>query len=143
MAKLAPPNHSPVQVTKQTDQQITSVLRSMLKETFSDGDKYMSVGQGIARRLVNIALYAQSDGDALRAIKEINDRIEGKTTVVKRDEKKQLPRILIALDDEEISTINNRLKNGKESDLEEPEEEGFIIETDDGQEFILWPFLWD
>lgn len=137
MAKLAPPNHSPVQVTKQTDQQITSALRSMLKETFSDGDKYMSVGQGIARRLVNIALYAQSDGDAIRAIKEINDRIEGKTTVVKRDEKKQLPRILIALDDEEISTINNRLKNGKESDLEEPEEEGFIIETDNGQEFIL------
>ena len=105
MAKLAPPNHSPVQVTKQTDQQITSALRSMLKETFSDGDKYMSVGQGIARRLVNIALYAQSDGDAIRAIKEINDRIEGKTTVVKRDEKKQLPRILIALDDEEISMI--------------------------------------
>lgn len=139
MAKLAPPNHSPVQVTKETDLQITQTLRSMLREVISDGDEYMSVGQGIAKRLVNIALYAENNNEAIKAIKEINDRVEGKATIIQRDEKKALPQIIIAMDDEELSTINNRIRSAKESDLndEDDEESGFLVETEDGQEFIL------
>lgn len=139
MAKLAPPNHSPVQVTKETDLQITQTLRSMLREVISDGDEYMSIGQGIAKRLVNIALYAENNNEAIKAIKEINDRVEGKATIIQRDEKKALPQIIIAMDDEELSTINNRIRSAKESDLndEDDEESGFLVETEDGQEFIL------
>ena len=111
----------------------------MLREVISDGDEYMSVGQGIAKRLVNIALYAENNNEAIKAIKEINDRVEGKATIIQRDEKKALPQIIIAMDDEELSTINNRIRSAKESDLndEDDEESGFLVETEDGQEFIL------
>lgn len=139
MAKLAPPKSSPIQVTKETDQQITQILRAKLREVITDGDNYMTIGQGLAQRLVNIALYAENNNEAIKAIKEINDRVEGKATIVQRDEKKQLPRIIIAMDGDEIETVNQKLRNAKAEDFEDDdiEEEGFLIETDDGQEYIL------
>lgn len=139
MAKLAPPKSSPVQITKETDQQITQTLRAMLKEVITDGDEYMTIGQGLAKRLVNIALYAENNNESIKAIKEINDRVEGKATIVQRDEKKQLPRIIIAMDGDELETVNQKLRNAKAEDFEDDdiEEEGFLIESDDGQEYIL------
>lgn len=139
MAKLAPPKSSPIQVTKETDHQITQTLRAMLREVITDGDEYMTIGQGLAKRLVHIALYAENNNESIKAIKEINDRVEGKATIVQRDNKKQLPRIIIAMDDDELETVNQKLRSAKPEDLEdeEIEEEGFLIETDDGREYIL------
>ena len=83
--------------------------------------------------LVDTALFAESTADRISAAKLIFDRVLGKAAVQKTEEVQEMPKVVLALRDDELEDISKKAEN-KLSVIEE--EPVVLAETEDG-EFLL------
>lgn len=84
-----------IKTAKKVDRKyLDSALSSMATEQITDGDGNLSnYAQGLARRVWDIALYAESDKDSITAAKFISERLNGKPAVIVEEEKEEIPAI--------------------------------------------------
>lgn len=115
---------------------LTECVRAGLKEVMkTDSGRYITRGQGIAERLIATALYAESNSDHIQASKVIREWTEGRAAVIKQDETKEMPRVIFAMSDDELTQINGYLE--QDTGTDEQEDPAVLVETDDGEEFLL------
>lgn len=82
------------------DTLVSACLSTKMREVIETADgKQMSVAQAMVDKLINIALFAESNSDSLKAIKESLDRIIGKPAVANQEDVIEIPRIIFALKD--------------------------------------------
>ena len=109
---------------------LNSTLRSLVE--LPDGRK-VTKSQAISEMLVDTALFAESTADRISAAKLIFDRVLGKAAVQKTEEVQEMPKVVLALRDDELEDISKKAEN-KLSVIEE--EPVVLAETEDG-EFLL------
>lgn len=88
MSTIAPPTKSgntnrPVKVSKNF---LSDALQSKTRQLVNGEAGVVTAAQAMAERLVNIAIYAESNQDAIAAQKLIYDRLQGKAAVIKEDD---------------------------------------------------------
>nr|DAF75576.1 MAG TPA: hypothetical protein [Caudoviricetes sp.] len=136
MAIIAPPStgkDKPVTVDKKF---LLRVLSAKMRELVSTEDgRQMTVAQAMAERLTNVAMFAESNSDAIMAQKLIYERLYGKAAVMKTDEVKPMPKVVFALNDMTLKEVDNSVNKNLPS--EDNDEIGILVETDDGKEMIV------
>lgn len=135
---IAPPNHKeknrpPV---KSDSKYLASSLNSGLRElvALEDG-RMVTKAQAITERMINIAMFAESNTDAISASKFIFERVLGKAAVQKETEVKEMPKVILALKDDELDSMMK--KASKEQPPEVEEEPCVLVQTEDGKEFLV------
>lgn len=130
MGIIAPTQNTALAKKPQGTKRILSdaLIQHLSESVCTENGDYINIAQGIANRLCDIALFAESNKDATSAAKVIFDRIEGKTPVQNNEEKQVLPAVVFRLDNKEQSKVKELAA------LDEPEEEParVIVELDDG-----------
>lgn len=117
---------------------LSDALQAKTKELVNGESGMMSAAQAMAERLVNIAIYAESNADAISAQKLIYDRLQGKAAVIKDDETKPMPKVVFSLTQDGLDKVNES-RDKKILDIAEAEDDGsglIIAETDDGKIFV-------
>ena len=139
MAVIAPPSVSDGKTKKvKTDSSfLKTALISGVRDIISTDNGMMTKAQGIAERLLNIALYAESNTDAIAASKVIFERIYGKAAIEKVEESKEMPKIIFALNDTGLEKINKAVAEADREVDEDEQEIGVLAKTDDGKEFLI------
>lgn len=101
--------------------------------TTADGSQ-MLVAQALADRLINIALFSESNTDSIAASKLIFERLYGKAALEKVEETKEMPKVIFALNETGLEKINEAAAS---SDGSKPESDPkILVKTDDGKEFL-------
>lgn len=120
---------------KKNNSFLKEALASKMKEIISCEDgRQMTVAQAGAERLANIMLYAESNTDSIAATKLIYERLYGKAAVEKKEEMREMPKVIFALNDTGIQKLSEVAINS-EPDKEEPEPL-IYAKFDTGEEFI-------
>lgn len=136
MSIIAPPSTGKDRPVKSDKQFALNVLSAKMRELVNTEDgRQMTVAQAMAERLANIAMFAESNTDAIAASKLIYERVYGKAAVMKTEEVKPMPKVVFALNDMTLKEVNDSVN--KPSTVEENDEVGILVETDDGQEMIV------
>lgn len=140
MSIIAPPQVGTNREVKVSTGQAKNFLKDSLlactREIMATEDgRKITVAQGIAHRLTNIALYAESNTDSIAASKLIFERLYGKAAVEKVEEQKEMPKVIFALNDTGLEKLNEAAKKTlpKEEDTDSAQ---ILVETDDGKEFL-------
>ena len=135
MAIIPAPSTGKDKPVKNDKQFALNVLSSKMREmVYTEDGRQMTVAQAIAERLANIAMFSESNTDAISASKLIYERVYGKAAVMKTDEVKPMPKVVFALNDMGLKEVSESVNK------QVPEENdgvGFLVETDDGQEMII------
>lgn len=134
MSVIAPPSEKKDRPVKADPKFLATSLTGTLRElvVLEDGRR-VTKAQAISERLVDIAMFAESNADSTSAAKLIFDRVLGKAAVQKTEDIQEMPKVVLALRDDDLETMSKKA----EKDLKVIEEEPVILaETDDG-EFLL------
>lgn len=108
MGIVAPPSstrHKNVEV-KPSKTFLSDALSSASRKLVNTEYGQMTAAQAMAERLMNIAIYAENNTDAIAAQKLIYDRLQGKAAVIKQDESKPMPKVVFALTEEGLDKVN-------------------------------------
>lgn len=91
---------------KQNKGYLNECLASSMRElTFTKDGRQITKAQAITERVVSIAMYAESNSDALAASRFIFERLGGKAAVMKDEEVKPMPMISFTLNTEGYEKI--------------------------------------
>lgn len=132
---IAPPNEGMKRPVKADPKFLATSLNSTLRElvVLEDGRR-VTKAQAIAERLTNIAMCAESNTDSVSAAKLIFDRVLGKAAVQKTEDVQEMPKVVLALRDDDLDTMQ---KKASVKTVEPPEEDPVVlVETDDGHEYL-------
>lgn len=133
---IAPPSVKNKNRPIKTDSKyLATSLNSTLRELVATEDgRHITKAQAISERLVGIAMFAESNADAISASKLIFDRVLGKAAVQKEADTKEMPKVVIALKDDDLKSITDKANVPQQ---EIPEEEPVVlVGTEDGKEFL-------
>ena len=116
---------------------LSDALQAKTKQLINGENGLITVAQAMAERLVNIAVFAESNTDAIAAQKLIYDRLQGKAVAVKDDETKPMPKVVFSLTQDGLDKVNeSRDKEIKEiSDIED-DGSGLVIAEMDNKIFV-------
>lgn len=122
---------------KESKSFIADALQAKLRQVvLTDDGKQMTVGQLMAERLTNIAVYAESNTDAIAAQKLIYERVLGKAAVMKEEEKRVMPKVVFTLSEDGLDKVNKSAEQIiKEAEIED-DGEGLIVAEIDGRTFV-------
>ena len=136
MGIIAPPSVGRNNTSVVTDKTfLKDALYAKTREiVMTDDGRQLSVAQALADRLLNIALYAESNTDSIAASKLIFERLYGKAAIEKTEETKEMPKVIFALNDTGLEKLNVAAAEA-EPDKPEPEAK-ILVQTDDGKEFL-------
>lgn len=115
MGKIAP--------SFQKDKKAKRVLRdavwAKLNEELIDGDGSVTTyAEIMANRLVNVACFAESNNDAIRAARFIKEWLEGKSPVTDSTEKIEMPMVKFILNEPEVAMIEDKASQPYEEEEE-------------------------
>lgn len=117
---------------------LTDALVSKTQEyvTTETGDQ-ITVAQAIANRLSAIAMFAESNTDAISAAKLIYDRVQGKASVAKSEDIKPMPKVIFALTEEGLGKVNDA-RDAQIIETAEIEDDGsgLLVAEMDGKTFV-------
>lgn len=124
----------PVKVSKSF---LSDALQSKTRQLVNGTDGVVTAAQAMAERLVNIAIYAESNADAISAQKLIYDRLQGKAAVVKEDETKPMPKVVFSLTQDGLDKVNES-SDKKIIDIADVEDDGsgLVIAKMDGTTYV-------
>ncbi len=131
MNVIAPPEENSVRTLTKPDKRflsksLVSELRQI--ETTRDGRR-VTKGQLLAERLIDIAINSNSNADSIMASKLIFDRIEGRAAVLEHKEVQEMPKVVFACREDQLSTIAEKVnEDGSDS---------VLVKTDSGEEYIV------
>lgn len=131
MNVIAPPEENSVRTLTKPDKKflsksLVSELRQI--ETLPDGRR-VTKGQLLAERLIDIAINSNSNTDSIMASKLIFDRIEGRAAVLEHKEVQEMPKVVFACREDQLSTIAEKVnEDGSDS---------VLVKTDSGEEYIV------
>lgn len=131
MNVIAPPEENSVRTLTKPDKRflsksLVSELRQI--ETLPDGRR-VTKGQLLAERLIDIAINSNSNTDSIMASKLIFDRIEGRAAVFEHKEVQEMPKVVFACREDQLSTIAEKVnEDGSDS---------VLVKTDSGEEYIV------
>lgn len=130
-----PPSANKDRPVKQDSKYLSTCLNSVLRElvTTEDGRK-LTKAQAISDRLVSIAIFSESNADSVSAAKLIFDRVLGKAAVQKDTDVKEMPKVILAMREDDLQQIEE--KAGVQI-TEEEEEPVVAVKTDTGDEYLL------
>lgn len=117
---------------------LTDALVSKSREiVFTDDGRQITAAQAMAERLMNIAIYAESNADAISAQKLIYERTVGKAAVVKVEENKPMPKVIFSLTEEGLEKVNDS-RTKQIIDVSEAEDDGsgLIVAEIDGKAYV-------
>lgn len=115
---------------------LSSALAVRVNETFEDdGGTLRTAAQGIAERLVHIALFGD-DKDAVSASKVIFDRLVGRAPVQRDDKKVEIPRMVFALTESEVEDISRKAA-GESEDGDYDGSEPVAVRVEGEKEMLL------
>lgn len=136
MGIIAPPTMAKEKKQTKVDNNfLKNALTSKMREVLSTEDgRQMNIAQALADRLVNIALFAESNTDAIAASKLIFERVHGKAAVEKVDETREMPKVIFALQETGIEKINQAARANLPLDDDSPPK--CLVKSDEG-EFLL------
>lgn len=104
---------------------------------YADDGRQLTVAQMIAERLANIAVYAESNTDAVAASKLIYDRVLGRAAVAKQEETRQMPKVVFSLTEEGLEKVNRSAAEIiQEAEIEDEDGEGLVVAEIDGRTFV-------
>lgn len=136
MAIISPPSEGKERVTKASKNYLSHTLSSRLREVILTADgRQLSVAEALSERLVSIALYAESNQDAISAAKIIFDRAEGRPQVIKDDSVKEIPKVVIRLNGTQFEDIEEK-SNGTAPHDPDDDEPMIMAEMDDGRTYL-------
>lgn len=125
------PNSVSTGLAKPTNKKILdSTLARRLGEPITVDGTTMTVAQALANRLIDIALFAESNKDAVTASKLIFERVNGKAAVMVDDTKEEMPPVTFRLSTEGVKKLEE-LKNIPAAVESEPS--GRIVAEVDGE----------
>lgn len=139
MGIIAPPSKSKPDKDVKVDKSFLTnslVAEARKMVTLEDG-RVVTKAQAMAERLSDIAIFAESNTDAIAAQKLIYERIVGKAVPVKADETKPMPTVSFVLNDISLDKVNAIANQSEIANDNENDELGILIETDTGEEFII------
>ena len=134
---IAPPqtvsNEKPV---KQNRSFLADTLSAKMREHVIDGDgNEMTVAQAMTERLANIAMFAESNSDAINAQKLIYERLYGKAAVQKDEDVKPMPKVIFTLNEEGLKKVDDSIDQVVPQ-LSEEFGESVIVGEVDGKVFV-------
>ena len=139
MGNVAPPikvgdKNKQVKVSKSF---LSDALQSKTRQLVNGESGVITAAQAMAERLVNIAIYAESNTDAIAAQKLIYDRLQGKAAVIKEDDTKPMPKVVFELTQEGLDKVNES-RDAKLIEIADVEDdgEGLIIAEMDGTHYV-------
>lgn len=112
---------------------LSDALQSKTRQLVNGEGGVVTAAQAMAERLVNIAIYAESNADAIAAQKLIYDRLQGKAAVVKDDETKPMPKVVFSLTQDGLDKVNDA-RDKELIDIADVEDDGsglIIAKIDD------------
>ena len=116
---------------------LSDALQAKTKQLINGENGLITVAQAMAERLVNIAVFAESNTDAIAAQKLIYDRLQGKAVAVKDDETKPMPKVVFSLTQDGLDKVNeSRDKEIKEFADIEDDGSGLVIAEMDNKIFV-------
>lgn len=136
MSVIAPPSVREGKTDKKDKMYFSKCCATELRRMIRlDDGRQMSVAQAGAERLANIMLYAESNIDAINAAKVLFDRVEGKPAVIKTEDAKPMPKMVIKLNNVQYERGRSLAEESEYEDYTEDEEPKLHIEMDNGQEY--------
>ena len=96
--------------------------------------------QAAEMRIWNIAVKAEDDKNAISAYKAITERIEGKVAVQKAEQKVDMPKLVIAVNEDDLDKIKEQAAKEKAQEAEEEDSDeigGVDVKFEDGKEMIV------
>ena len=128
MGIIAPPSQGELGKTKQREAKLSKsflsdALASKTRQLVDTEFGAITAAQAMAERLVNIAIYAESNADAISAQKLIYDRLQGKAAVVKDDETRPMPKVVFSLTQEGLDKVNDS-RSSNILDIADVEDDG-------------------
>lgn len=140
MGIIAPPvksgeKHREVKPSKSF---LSDALSAKSRQLVATDTGMVTAAQAMAERLMNIAIYAESNADAIAAQKLIYDRLQGKAAVIKQDDSRPMPKVVFALTEEGLDKINDS-RDSKILEIADVEDDGsglVIAEDEDGKIFV-------
>lgn len=110
-------------------------LSSKMRETIITEDgRYITVAQAMTERLANIAMFADSNTDAIAAQKLIYERLYGKAAVQKDEDVKPMPKVIFSLNSDGIKKVEESVE--KKLEIDNPDNEALVSVNIDGKEYI-------
>ena len=113
-----------------------SLAANMRELVETEDGRYITKAQAITERISNIAMFAESNTDAIQAAKFIFERLGGKATVMKDDEVRPMPKVSFLLNSNGIKKVNDTKAHESVPDLDQEDDGNFHINID-GEETIL------
>lgn len=141
MGITAPPSTSgnKNREVKQSKSFLSDALASVSRRLVSTEHGQMVAAQAMAERLIDIAIYAENNTDAIAAQKLIYDRLQGKAAVIKQDDTRPMPKVVFALTEEGLDKVNES-RTSQILDVADVEDDGsgLIIaeDPDTGKVFV-------
>ena len=136
MNVLVPPNkvnHKDVGTAKKTA--LADSLASKMRETvITDDGRCLTVAQAMTERLANIAMFAESNTDAIAAQKLIYERLYGKAAVQKDEDVKPMPKVIFNLNSDGMQKVQDSVN--KKLEIENPDNEPLVEIEIDGKEYV-------
>lgn len=135
MAIKAPPMNTGKQArdVKPNKSFLSEALSAKTRELVQTEDgRYITVGQMMAERLANIAMFASSNTDAIAAQKLIYERLQGKAAVAKDEDVKPMPKVVFTLTSDGLDKVNEAKDKTiiEAADVEDNGEAPIIAEID-------------
>ena len=123
---------------KENKTALSDALSSNLRKlVYTDDNRQIAIAQAMAERPTNIAVYAESNTDAIAAQKLIYERVQGKAAVVKVDESKPMPKVIFSLTEESLDKVNDsRTKTLIDISEAEDDGSGLIVAEIDGKAYV-------
>lgn len=138
MSIIAPPaTAGEVKKTSNLKTYLTDALQSKTQALVKGENGLVTAAQAMAERLVNIAIYAEANSDAISAQKLIYDRLQGKASVVKEDETKPMPKVVFSLTQDGLDKVNDS-RTKKILDIADVEDDGsgLVIAEIDNKTYV-------
>lgn len=134
MSVIAPPSEKKSKPVKADPKFLGTSLNSTLRDLVELPDgRVVTKAQAISESLVDIAMFAESITDRISASKLIFDRVLGKAAVQKNEDVQEMPKVVLALRDDDLEDISKKA----EEKISTVEEEPMVLaETEDG-EYLL------
>lgn len=116
---------------------LSDALQAKTRQLVNGESGVITAAQAMAERLVNIAIYAKSNTDAIAAQKLIYDRLQGKAAVIKEDDTRPMPKVVFELTQEGLDKVNES-RDAKLLEIADVEDdgEGLIIAEMDGTHYV-------
>lgn len=135
MPLIEPPKKGKERTSKSEKNYFSQCLRDKLREVVTTNDgRQMSVAQAVTERLVAIAMFAESNQDAISASRIIFDRVEGKPAVIKDNSVKEIPKVMIRLNDSQFDKIEKNANTDFDEEDEDPD--SLVVAELDGKTYI-------